>query len=83
MSNIMPLNRGRNLQGRDQVVVFRATGGECAWMEISDARQAVQNFPNEWAKEPFNGQTYGAPQDVWFVEVGRGGVSQIERPWGW
>lgn len=83
MPEMMPLDRGRRLQGKEQVVLFRATGGECAWMSFVDARRTLQEHPTEWSKDPFEGQTDGAPRDPDFVEVERGGVSPIERPSGW
>ncbi|WP_156384890.1 hypothetical protein [Rhizobium sp. Leaf453] len=79
----MPLDRGRNLLGREQVVIFRATGGESVWMNVIDAKETVARLPLEWSKEPFPGQSYGAPADGNKVEAARGGVAPIERPWGW
>ncbi len=79
----MAIDRGRELQGRKQVVVFRATGGESVWMDVLDAKQLVARLPAEWSKDPFGGQTYGVAKDPWEVEALRGGVTAIERPWGY
>ncbi|MDQ1198826.1 hypothetical protein QE435_004536 [Rhizobium sp. SORGH_AS 787] len=82
MSGMMPLDRGRTVQGQAQVVLF-SSAGECFWMEIGDARRALAERPTEYSKEPFAGKTYGAPRDVYAVTIFHGGAGPLERPWNW
>lgn len=74
-----PLDRARSLNNQRQYRIFRAAGGLSVWMNEYDALQTVKRQPAEWSLDPWNGQTYGAAQDPWAVEVARGSVTPIER----